>query len=160
MVLHGLRIAAPRVQPAPRCCLLRWRAKRPPDEPESASGLQRLPWQPRADVNAVTGCAVQRRQQFEYVALEGEITHDEAARQAELAGRPEQPPHRVGRAHLQRGSARRPQGGAVPELETDRRLTTEEVGQEGGQRQRRPASRNGLVVSGLLPGPQWARPGK
>ena len=59
-------------------------------------------------MDALRGRAVQLRQQFEDVALEGQITHDEGARQAELAGRPEQPPHRVRRAHAQRVSVRRP----------------------------------------------------
>ena len=46
VVLHRLGVPSPRVQPAPRCRLLRWRRERPADDPETARRLQGLPGQP------------------------------------------------------------------------------------------------------------------
>ncbi len=86
MVLHRLGVSAARVQPTPRCRLLRWRGERPSDDPETARRLQRLPGHSGPHMDAVRGRGVQRRQKLEDVALEGEVPHDEGAGQAELAG--------------------------------------------------------------------------
>ena len=75
--------------------------------------------------------ACSERQHLEDVALEGEVAHDEGPGQTELAGRPQQPPHGVGRAHLEcvrrRGGPRE-----VPSQNSNahRRRAAEEVGQQ------------------------------
>ena len=48
------------------------------------------------DMDPLGARGVQGRQHLEDVALEGEVAHDEGPGEPELAGRPEQPPHRVG----------------------------------------------------------------
>ena len=111
-------------------------------------------------MDALWGRGVECRQQSENVTLEGEVPHHEGASQTELAGRPEQPLNCVRRAHQEGVPARGPEAGPVPELNTHRGPASEEMGDEGGHRHRRTPSRDGLGASGLLLGPQWARPGK
>ena len=89
------------------------------------------------------GRGVQRRQNVEDVALEGEVAHDEGPGEPELAGRPEQPLHGVGRADRDGVPVRWPEKCPVPELEAHRRRPAEEVDQQGLDRRGDPASRSG-----------------
>ena len=111
-------------------------------------------------MDALRGRGVEGRQHLEDVAFEGEVAHHVGPGEPDLAGRPEQPPHRVRGAHLQGVAAGRPERGPVPELEPQRRRATEEVGQQGRHRRRHTAPGVGARQRGLLPpGPQRARPG-
>ena len=73
---------------------------------------------------------MQEREHLEDVAPERQIPFHEGPGESELSWSPEQATHRVGRAHLEHMAARGAEGRAVPELEPDRRRTSEEMDQQ------------------------------
>jgi hypothetical protein len=140
-----------RVELAGRSALLGRGGKRQPDGAQAKGRIDDGGQGPQSHLAELAPRGVvQHTQQGEDVSFDGEVPGDEGPGHAQLAGRPQDPAHGVGRSDPQRPDpVGRPYGAPVPELETDRGAGPDESAYQRSQGGGDAALRWGVLRAGL-----------